>query len=141
MLKRLALPLVALVAAAGVAVATSATAESAPSASSGSAKYQALRSGMIVGFYDDEQVYGRTDWAFSQLRSLRAGIVRFTIDWSTVAKRRPVGAGGPVGSGVQLDRGRQRRRSCGRGTGSAHWQRFSGRRAGRALRRTACRGA
>jgi polysaccharide biosynthesis protein PslG len=44
---------------------------------------------MIVGFYDDEQVYGRTDWAFRQLRSLRAGIVRFTIDWSTVAKRRP----------------------------------------------------
>lgn len=44
---------------------------------------------MVVGFYDDQQVYGRTDWAFRQLRSLRAGIVRITIDWSTVARRRP----------------------------------------------------
>jgi hypothetical protein len=44
---------------------------------------------MLVGFYDDEQVYGRTVWAFRQLRTLRAGIVRITIPWSTVAKRRP----------------------------------------------------
>ena len=96
MLKRLALPLVTLVAAAGVAVATSATAESAPSASSGSAKYQALRSGLLVGFYDDEQVYGRTTWAFRQLRSMRVGIVRITINWANVASRRPVSPANPA---------------------------------------------
>jgi hypothetical protein len=44
---------------------------------------------MLVGFYDDEQVFGRTVWAFSQLKTLRAGIVRITIPWSTVAQRRP----------------------------------------------------
>ena len=37
---------------------------------------------MLVGFYDDESVYGRTDWAFRQLKSLRAGVVRITIDWA-----------------------------------------------------------
>ena len=68
-------------------MATAATADSAPS--SRSAGYQTLRSGMLVGFYDDEQLYGRTTWAFRQLRSLRAGIVRVTIDWASVAKRRP----------------------------------------------------
>jgi hypothetical protein len=83
---------VCLVAAAGVAVATSASAESA----AGSGSYQSLRSGMLVGFYDDEQVYGRTDWAFNQLRALRAGIVRITIDWSSVARRRPVSAADPA---------------------------------------------
>jgi hypothetical protein len=51
---------------------------------------------MIVGFYDDEQVYGRTVWAFRQLRTLRAGIVRITIPWSTVAKRRPKRAADPA---------------------------------------------
>jgi hypothetical protein len=87
MLKRVLVTLVALFAAAGTAVATSGPADSAPS--SGSAKYQTLRSGMLVGFYDDEQAYGRTGWAFTQLRSLRAGIVRITIDWANVAKQRP----------------------------------------------------
>lgn len=84
MLKRTALILASLAAAAAVAVVTSDTADSAETRS-----YQTLRSGMIVGFYDDQQVFGRTDWAFRQLRSLRAGIVRITIDWSSVAKRRP----------------------------------------------------
>jgi hypothetical protein len=51
---------------------------------------------MVVGFYDDQQVYGRTDWAFRQLRSLRAGIVRITIDWATVAKRRPAAPADPA---------------------------------------------
>jgi hypothetical protein len=86
-MKRIAIALVALIAAAGVAVAASATAESAPA--SNAATYRTLGSGMLVGFYDDEQVYGRTVWAFRQLRTLRAGIVRITIPWSTVAKRRP----------------------------------------------------
>jgi hypothetical protein len=86
-MKRIAIALVALIAAAGVAVAASATAESAPA--SNAATYRTLGSGMLVGFYDDEQVYGRTVWAFRQLRTLRAGIVRITIPWSTLAKRRP----------------------------------------------------
>ncbi|HEU4942806.1 MAG TPA: hypothetical protein VFT18_06040, partial [Gaiellaceae bacterium] len=85
--RRLALALAALVAATGTAVAVSATADSASSSSS--LTYRTLGSGMLVGFYDDAQIYGRTDWAFTQLRSLRAGIVRLTIDWSRVAKRRP----------------------------------------------------
>jgi hypothetical protein len=51
---------------------------------------------MLVGFYDDAQVYGRTDWAFRQLRSLHAGIVRVTIDWSTVARRRPARPANPA---------------------------------------------
>jgi hypothetical protein len=93
-MKRIAIALIALVAAAGVAAASSATAESAPA--SNTATYRTLGSGMIVGFYDDEQVYGRTVWAFRQLRTLRAGIVRITIPWSTVAKRRPKRAADPA---------------------------------------------
>jgi hypothetical protein len=84
MFTRTALLLASLLAAAGVAASVSATADSASGA-----EYRTLKSGMLVGFYDDEQVYGRPDWAFKQLRNLRAGIVRITIDWSRVAKRRP----------------------------------------------------
>jgi Glycosyl hydrolase catalytic core len=51
---------------------------------------------MLVGFYDDQQVYGRTSWTFRQLRSLRAGIVRITIDWGSVAKRRPAAPANPA---------------------------------------------
>jgi hypothetical protein len=91
---RIAIVVVSLVAAAGLAVAKSATAETAPSSST--ATYHSLRSGMLVGFYDDEQVYGRTDWAFRQLRTLRAGIVRITINWSTVATRRPKSPADPA---------------------------------------------
>jgi len=91
---RIALILVSLLAAAAVAVATSTAADSAPSSSS--ATYRTLGSGMLVGFYDDEQVYGRTDWAFRQLRSLRAGIVRITIEWAKVAKRRPSAPADPA---------------------------------------------
>jgi hypothetical protein len=92
--KRIALVFVLLLAAAGVAVATSPTADSASSSSS--ATYRTLQSGMLVGFYDDQQVYGRTDWAFRQLRTLRAGILRITIDWANVAKRRPARPANPA---------------------------------------------
>jgi hypothetical protein len=94
-MKRIAVTIVALVAAAGIAVATSATAGSAPPTSS-SATYRTLGSGMLVGFYDDEQIYGRSTWAFRQLRSLRAGIVRIKIDWSSVARRRPKAPANPA---------------------------------------------
>jgi hypothetical protein len=50
---------------------------------------------MLVGFYDDAQVYGNTTWAFTQLRALRAGIVRVTLEWSAVARRRPVAPADP----------------------------------------------
>ena len=90
MLKQAAIVLASLTAAAGVAIATSAPADSAPSASS------AARSGILVGFYDDEQIYGRTDWAFRQLKTMRAGIVRITINWPIVAQRRPVSPANPA---------------------------------------------
>lgn len=77
-----------------VAAATSAPAGSATSSSS--ATYRTLQSGMLVGFYDDAQVYGRTDWAFTQLRGLRTGIVRITIDWASVARRRPAAPADPA---------------------------------------------
>jgi hypothetical protein len=67
----------------------------ATSSSADSARERATASGMLVGFYDDEQVYGRTDWAFKQLKSLRAGVVRVTLDWSSVARRRPVTPSNP----------------------------------------------
>jgi hypothetical protein len=88
MLKRIVPIVVALAAAGAVAIATSSNAGSAPNATK-------ARGGMLVGFYDDQSVYGRTDWAFRRLRSLRAGIVRVTIEWSTVAKRRPTSPGNP----------------------------------------------
>jgi hypothetical protein len=79
--KRVAFFLVLSLAAAGVAVSASSTANSASK--------QTTASRMLVGFYDDEQIYGRTDWAFNQLKSLRAGVVRITLDWASVARRRP----------------------------------------------------
>jgi hypothetical protein len=85
--KRIALFLVLALAAAGVAVSASEDANSADS------RTNATR--MLVGFYDDESIFGRTDWAFTQLKSLRAGIVRITIDWSAIAKRRPAVASDP----------------------------------------------
>jgi Glycosyl hydrolase catalytic core len=91
MFKRAAFVIAALTAAAGVAIVTSGPADSAPGSSSA-----AQRSGILVGFYDDEQVYGRTDWAFRQLKTLRAGIVRITINWPTVAKRRPKAPADPA---------------------------------------------
>ena len=94
MSNRVALIVATLLAAAGVAVATSTSAASSPSTSS--ASYRTLGSGMLVGFYDDAQVYGRTAWAFRQLRSLRAGIIRITIDWATVARRRPANPANPA---------------------------------------------
>jgi hypothetical protein len=73
-----------LVAAGAVAIATSPSAEPASS-----------RSRMLVGFYDDQQVFAHPEWAFRRLRRLRAGIVRITIDWSKVAKRRPKSPANP----------------------------------------------
>jgi hypothetical protein len=91
MVQRIAFILASVLAAAAVAVATSDSADSASAA-----KYQTLRSGMLAGFYDDEQVYGRTDWAFRQLRSLRAGIVRITVNWPNIANRRPAAPADPA---------------------------------------------
>jgi hypothetical protein len=88
-----------LLAAAGLAVSITATADSAPT--SGSTGDHTLRSGVVVGFYDDAQVFGRTAWAFRQLRSLRAGIVRVTIDWSSVAARRPRSPADPADPGYR----------------------------------------
>jgi hypothetical protein len=85
--RRVALLLVLVLAAAGVAVSASSNAESA------SKRTNASR--MLVGFYDDESIYGRTDWAFRQLTSLRAGVIRITIDWASVARRRPDVASDP----------------------------------------------
>ena len=88
MFRRVALFLALVLAAAGLAVLASSTAESAPT--------RANASGMLVGFYDDESVFGRTAWAFTQLKSLRAGVVRITIDWSSVARRRPAAPADPA---------------------------------------------
>jgi putative glycosyl hydrolase len=84
---RVALFLVLVATAAGVAVSATSDANSA--------REREAASRLLVGFYDDEQIFGRTDWAFRQLRSLRAGIVRITIDWSAVARRRPVAPADP----------------------------------------------
>jgi hypothetical protein len=86
--KRVALFLVLMLAAAGVAVSASSDATSA------SKRTTAGR--MIVGFYDDEQLFTRSEWAFKQLKSLRAGMVRVTIDWSQVARRRPATPADPT---------------------------------------------
>jgi hypothetical protein len=86
--KRVALFLVLLLAATGVAVSASSTAEPASKRSSASR--------MLVGFYDDESIYGRTPWAFTQLKALRAGVIRITIDWASVARRRPVAPADPA---------------------------------------------
>jgi Glycosyl hydrolase catalytic core len=86
--RRVAFFLVLSLAAAGVAVSASSSADSASK--------QTTASRMLIGFYDDEQVYGRTDWAFRQLKSLRAGIVRVTLNWANVAKRRPLDAADPA---------------------------------------------
>jgi hypothetical protein len=91
MLRSAAIVLAVLTAAAGVAIATSPPADSASSSSSA-----AQRSRILVGFYDDEQIYGRTVWAFRQLRTLRAGIVRVTVNWAGVARRRPVSPANPA---------------------------------------------
>ena len=93
MRKRVALVFVLSLAAAGVAVSASSTAPNAPK--------QSAAGGPMVGFYDDEQVFGRTDWAFTQLKSLRAGIVRITLDWSSIAKRRPADAADPADPAYQ----------------------------------------
>jgi hypothetical protein len=86
--RRVALILALSLVAGGVAASASRDADSA------SKRTNASR--MVVGFYDDAQVYGNTAWAFNQLKSLRAGIVRTTLDWSHVAKRRPVKPADPA---------------------------------------------
>jgi Glycosyl hydrolase catalytic core len=86
--ERVAFFLALVLIAAGVAVSATSSAESAPQ--------RAAATPMLVGFYDDESVFGRTDWAFRQLKSLRAGIVRITIDWASVARRRPSAPADPA---------------------------------------------
>jgi hypothetical protein len=86
--RRVALFLALVLAAAGLAVSASSNAESASE--------RAAASRMLVGFYDDESIFGRTDWAYRQLKSLRAGVVRITIDWSSVARRRPTAPADPA---------------------------------------------
>jgi hypothetical protein len=86
--RRVALILALCLVAGGVAASASRDADSA------SKRTNASR--MVVGFYDDAQIYGNTVWAFNQLRSLRAGIVRTTLDWSHVAKRRPLKPADPA---------------------------------------------
>ena len=56
---------VSILAVAGVAAVTTSTADSA--SSSDAVAYRTLQSGMLVGFYDDAQIYSR-NWAFKQLR-------------------------------------------------------------------------
>lgn len=87
MFRRVALFLALVLVAAAAAVSASSNAESASE--------RTAASRMLVGFYDDESIFGRTDWAFRQLKSLRAGVVRITIDWSSVARRRPTSPGDP----------------------------------------------
>jgi hypothetical protein len=93
--RRVALSLVCLLAAAGVAVAASTNADSA--------RERVTATAPLVGFYDDEQVFGRTDWAFTQLKSLKAGIVRITLDWSSVARKRPAAAADPTDEAYHWD--------------------------------------
>ncbi|MBA2361146.1 MAG: hypothetical protein H0V79_09500, partial [Actinobacteria bacterium] len=81
MFSRIALFLVLLLAAAGVAASATRDADSAAKRTNASR--------MLIGFYDDAQVIGNPTYAFTQLRTLRAGIVRTTLDWSLVANRRP----------------------------------------------------
>lgn len=88
MFRRVALILVLSFAAAVAAVSASSTAESASKQTTGR--------GMVVGFYDDEQIFGRTDWAFTHLKALRAGAIRITLDWAGIARRRPVDAADPA---------------------------------------------
>lgn len=90
MFRRVALILALSLVAGGVAASASRDADSASKRTNASP--------MVVGFYDDAQVYGNTVWAFNQLRSLRAGIVRTTLDWSQVAKRRPTKPADPADS-------------------------------------------
>jgi Glycosyl hydrolase catalytic core len=75
-------------------VAAVAAASATRDADSASKRTSATR--MLFGFYDDAQVYGNTTWAFTQLRALRAGIVRTTLDWGSVARRRPVKPADPA---------------------------------------------
>ena len=88
MFKRVALFLVLVLAAAAAAIVASSTADSAAK--------RTTAGGPLLGFYDDESIFGRTEWAFLQLKSLRAGMVRITIDWSAVAKRRPADPADPA---------------------------------------------
>ena len=88
MFRRVALILALSLVAGGVAASASRDADSAAK--------PATASRMLFGFYDDAQVIGNTTWAFTQLKSLRAGVVRSTLDWALVARRRPVKPADPA---------------------------------------------
>ena len=102
MFKRLTLVLVLVLSAAVAAATTSRDADSAAQGSS------ATR--MQFGFYDDAQVLGNPTWAFNQLRLLRAGVVRTTLDWATIARRRPVKPTDPADPAYNWTAVDQRRR-------------------------------
>src|SRR5918998_3778600 len=88
MLRRVALFLVLVLGAAGVAASATREADSAAQ--------RANASRLMVGFMDDAQIYGNPTWSFTQLRALRAGIVRVTLDWGAVARRRPARPADPA---------------------------------------------
>ena len=88
MFRRVALFLVIALGAAGVAASASREADSAAK--------RTTASRLTVGFMDDAQVYGNPTWSFTQLRALRAGIVRVTLDWGAVARRRPARPADPA---------------------------------------------
>ena len=88
MFRRVALFLALSLVAGAVAASATRDADSAAKRSSASR--------MLFGFYDDAQVIGNTSYAFTQLRSLRAGIARTTLDWPLVAKRRPARPANPA---------------------------------------------
>ena len=88
MFRRVALILALSLVAGGVAASASRDADSA--------SQRANASRMLFGFYDDAQVYGNTTWAFTQLKSLRSGVVRTTLDWDQVARRRPARPANPA---------------------------------------------
>ena len=87
---RILTAVVSILAVAGVAAVTTSTADSA--SSSDAVAYRTLQSGMLVGFYDDAQVYGRTDWAFKQLRGAR----RHRPDHDRLVDRRQATAAKPA---------------------------------------------
>ena len=51
---------------------------------------------VLVGMYDDPMTLGNPDKGFALLKSLRAQVVRITLSWNAVAKKRPKVATNPA---------------------------------------------
>ena len=66
---------------------------------------------MLVGFQDDESFRIRPDRAqvLDRAAEANAGIIRATVTWSFVAKKKPANAKNPFDPGVQLPRRRRAR--------------------------------